>query len=299
MNKTITPDTHFQPYINPEGMEELQYLDPSFPVELWSARFENLAHNRLSTHWHEAFEFALVIHGRALYRSGPEWVTLSAGDALFVNSTVPHSTAPFDKDLEMFTIAFPPTFFGLPGYKLYEETVTPVLHSNNGASVLTSPDILQTLEEIYEDSQQEELSILRLAMQVFRLWDQFLDYLKLPEAASFAIHKPDSREEQHLKQCIAFIRQNWKNSFTVEDIARSASISKNTCYRLFKKYLHVAPTRYINHFRISRAELMLLETELPVSEIAFACGFNSAIYFDRVFRQLHNKTPLEYRHAER
>ena len=44
---------------------------------------------------------------------------------------------------------------------------------------------------------------------------------------------------------------------------------------------------------------MLLETDLPVSEIAYNCGFNSVVYFDRVFRQFHNKTPLEYRHTER
>ena len=299
MNKTITPYTHFQPYINPEDMEEVRYIDPSFPVELWSANFENLAHNRLSTHWHEAFEFALIISGKALYRSGAEWVTLSAGDALFVNSTVSHSTAPFAQELELFTIAFPPTFFGLPGYKLYEETVTPVLHSKNGASVLADPHIICTLREIYADSQKTELSILRLAKQIFQLWDQFIDYIGRPDTAPYAIHKPDSREELHLKQCVAFIRQNWKNTFTIEDIASSASISKNTCYRLFKKYLHVTPSAYINHFRISHAELMLLETDLPVSEIAYNCGFNSVVYFDRVFRQFHNKTPLEYRHTER
>ena len=299
MNKTITPNIHFQPYVNPAGMEELQYVDPSFRVELWSANFDNVAHNRLPTHWHEAFEFALIISGKALYRFGPEWVTLTAGDALFVNSSVPHSTSPFDRDLEMFTIAFPPTIFGLPGYTLYEEAIVPVLHGKSGAAVLKDSSIILLLQEIYADSQKPELSFMRLSGQVLQLWQSLLDFLQREESEQYTFPKQGQREEMYLKKCIAFIRTNWRNSFSIDDMAASASISKNTCYRLFKKYLHVTPTSYINHFRISRAELLLLETELPVAEIALICGFNSVVYFDRVFRQFHGKTPLQYRRSER
>ena len=299
MNKTITPNIHFQPYVNPEGMEELQYIDQSFRVELWSANFDNVAHNQLPTHWHEAFEFALITSGKALYRFGPEWVTLTAGDALFVNSSVPHSTSPFDRDLEMFTIAFPPTIFGLPGYTLYEEIIAPILHGKIGAAVLKDPEIIQLLQEVYADSQKPALSFMRLSMQVLQLWQFLTNYLQQEESARYTFPKQGQREEMYLKKCIAFIRTNWRDSFSIDDVASSASISKNTCYRLFRKYLHVTPTAYINHFRISQAELLLLETELPVAEIALACGFNSVVYFDRVFRRLHGMTPLQYRHMER
>lgn len=299
MNKTITPDIHFQPYINADGMEELHYIDPTFPVELWTANFESLAHNRLATHWHKDFEFALIIRGKALYRFGPESVTLSEGEALFVNSAIPHSTAPFAQDLEMFTIAFPPASFSLPGDMLYEEVVTPVLRNQNGAVILTDQKMIQLLTDIYENARKPSLSCITLTRQIFELWELLADYLQQHGSVQSAIKKPRSREEQQLKQCIAFVRKNWRNNIQIEDLARSASISKNTCYRLFKNYLHVTPVRYINHFRISRAELMLLETNKPVNEIAFSCGFNSPIYFDRLFRKEHAMTPLQYRHTMR
>lgn len=299
MNKTIAPEIHFQPYINAEGMEEVRYIDPSFPVELWSANFENLAHNRLATHWHEAFEIALIVSGKAIYHFGPEYVTLSSGEALFINSAVPHDTTPFDKDLEMFTIAFPPRIFGLPGYKLYEETVAPILQSKNGASILTDPKIPQKLEEIYSDAQSPELSFMRMSLQILELWGLLMNYFRQNSSDQYAIRRLHSREEMHLKQCIAFIRKNWRETISIEDIANSASISKNTCYRLFKQYLQLTPMTYINQFRVSQAELMLLETNQPVIDIALSCGFNSVVYFDRVFKQIHGKTPLEYRHSER
>ena len=48
-------------------------------------------------------------------------------------------------------------------------------------------------------------------------------------------------------------------------------------------------------FRIGFASKWLIEKDLSISEIAFACGFNSIANFNRVFRKNKGRTPTEYR----
>ena len=49
--------------------------------------------------------------------------------------------------------------------------------------------------------------------------------------------------------------------------------------------------------RLARARLLLLQTELPVLEVALACGFVSASHFSKCYRDVYGCTPRDQRQA--
>ncbi|WP_415233696.1 helix-turn-helix transcriptional regulator, partial [Pseudorhodobacter sp.] len=56
-----------------------------------------------------------------------------------------------------------------------------------------------------------------------------------------------------------------------------------------------SPKRYIVERRLHRAKNLIAQTELPIAQIAMACGFNSTSHFSKVFRSQFGNSPLSRR----
>ena len=69
------------------------------------------------------------------------------------------------------------------------------------------------------------------------------------------------------------------------------------CYRAFKEVLTQSPSDVIINLRMQKAEYLLKDKSLNISEISYACGFNDPKYFSRLFRKSFDCSPKEYRNA--
>ena len=78
-------------------------------------------------------------------------------------------------------------------------------------------------------------------------------------------------------------------------LTRIMGRSREHIARSFQQHLGQTPTEWINQERIERACLLLATTRLSVYEIALDCGFESASYFHKCFRQSRGTTPRDYR----
>jgi transcriptional regulator GlxA family with amidase domain len=74
-------------------------------------------------------------------------------------------------------------------------------------------------------------------------------------------------------------------------------MSTSTLHRHFRAALGASPIEYLVRTRIRHARDLLQQTDLPVTEIAFECGFESADYFSRCFRNSTGLSPRAYRKA--
>ena len=57
---------------------------------------------------------------------------------------------------------------------------------------------------------------------------------------------------------------------------------------------------YINNHRIAKAEVMLMDKNISIKDVAYSVGFTDQMYFSKVFKKLKNTTPTEFRkqHAD-
>ena len=101
--------------------------------------------------------------------------------------------------------------------------------------------------------------------------------------------------QQILSMAIRYIEENARRDITLREIAEHVGISQQHICRIFRDHLNVHSTEYITRIRLNLAMDMILNTNLPMSEVAKECGFRSASYFSTVFGKYEHMTPNEYR----
>lgn len=98
-----------------------------------------------------------------------------------------------------------------------------------------------------------------------------------------------------LKEMLHFIDLHYMDPITLKELASSYHISESTCSRLFRKHLSVSPITYLLTYRIEKSLPLLSDTRQTVTEIAYACGFHSASYYCKFFKQVKGISPRSFR----
>ncbi|TIN74118.1 GlxA family transcriptional regulator [Mesorhizobium sp.] len=96
-------------------------------------------------------------------------------------------------------------------------------------------------------------------------------------------------------EIIRIMEEHVEDPMPLRDIARCVGRSQRQIERLFARSLSISPMRYYLHVRLSRAKRLVEQTELPIVEVAIACGFASASHFSKCFRLAFGANPNAYR----
>lgn len=105
----------------------------------------------------------------------------------------------------------------------------------------------------------------------------------------------NSKEYDQIQKGCILIRENIHQRFTVEEIAGKLNMSYSSFRKMFKHFTGLSPLQYVLNLKIEKAKEMLINTALPVKEIAFSLNFDSAGYFSYVFRNKVGMNPQYYR----
>lgn len=106
----------------------------------------------------------------------------------------------------------------------------------------------------------------------------------------------DTQDEDFMLTVVKYLEQHYADSgLKVEDLARQTNVSRSSFYNRIKELTQMTPSEYLKHFRLRKAESYLLETQLPISEIAYRTGFTDPAYFTMCFRTNYGITPSAYR----
>ena len=98
---------------------------------------------------------------------------------------------------------------------------------------------------------------------------------------------------RRIVQAKLFIDSNYANNIDLGNIADEAYFSKFHFIRLFKKIYNKTPHQYLKVVRIEKA-MQLLRTDIPVSDVCYAVGFESLSSFSGLFKSLVGLTPSAY-----
>ena len=102
-----------------------------------------------------------------------------------------------------------------------------------------------------------------------------------------------------LAEAVAFMEANIEELISLDEIASHVGLSRRQLERLFQKYLNCVPTRYYMRLRLSHARQLLLQTSMPIVDIAFASGFVSTPHFSKCYREHFGIPPRDERKAHR
>jgi LacI family transcriptional regulator len=102
-------------------------------------------------------------------------------------------------------------------------------------------------------------------------------------------------EDEAVAKAARFIRQHATENPYVNDIARAAGISLSALQTRFQKVIGRSLVTEVRRVRLSRAQELLADTELPMSLVAERCGFPNSQQFSVLFREGTGYTPRAYR----
>jgi transcriptional regulator GlxA family with amidase domain len=97
---------------------------------------------------------------------------------------------------------------------------------------------------------------------------------------------------------IELMEANLSEPLSLVEIADHVGLSRRQIERLFRQEMGRSPARYYLEIRLDRARHLLIQSSMPVVEVAIACGFVSASHFSKCYREIYSKSPQQER-AER
>ncbi len=92
-----------------------------------------------------------------------------------------------------------------------------------------------------------------------------------------------------------FLDQNYDRPITIEDLSRRVALSPYYLIRAFRHVYKQTPHQYLVAQRIAKAKELLRNSDLSITEICAAVGFESLGSFSTLFRQMVGLSPSAYR----
>lgn len=276
--------------------ERLNYNIPNFPLYVHKSTLHQFDRYAAACHWHPDLEFILVQDGTMEYFINGQIVHINTGNGIFINSKRMHYGFSTDKtDCSYIVATVHPVLLGagtLAGKAYLEKTFG--LDTDN--FLLLSPqnpwqrDALLLLTQIYDEMNSNTGNLLHLLSQVVSLCDRIGDHMQ-----QISGRKVDEQSWIVMSQMTGYIHQHYDLKITIDDIAAAGMVCRSRCCELFSKYIGQTPNNYLIQHRIMKSCEMLRETNMPISEIAIACGFQTASYFSYVFRKETGLVPQNFR----
>lgn len=109
----------------------------------------------------------------------------------------------------------------------------------------------------------------------------------------------DRAEPVEVWKARKFIDKYLDEELSLTKVAAPLNITANYLSEKFKRVTGIRFVEYIAHTRIQKAQHLLQNSDLRISEIAFAVGFQSLSQFNRVFKKLTGIPPSVYRAARK
>lgn len=250
-------------------------------------------------HWHNDVEILMIVSDKIEFRTSGNSYTLNSGDIIFITSNVLHCTnAVADLPGIHKEFVFSPILIGgAVGSSIAQKYVVPLV--NSGPEIILIPAnhprnsaISKCLNEAYDlyISKPDGYELyIRHSME--EVWMQLRD-----EADKASLRKPKhTASEERIHAILNYLQDNYGFDITVADMADIAGVSTRECSRCFKTQLGTTPMVYLLNLRISKACEMLQSTDHAIGHIAMSCGFSSASYFTKLFREKMGMTPREYK----
>ncbi|SMB84048.1 AraC-type DNA-binding protein [Pasteurella testudinis DSM 23072] len=261
-------------------------------------------HNRFTPefwHSHIFFQFSYVLSGRCQQKIGQQTLVMEAGDFCLIAPNIKHAIAVFDESIVINIVirrsTFNDIFFNMLcdnniisiffNQFLYAQKYSPFLVIATAQDQKIKKMVLEMLSEFQQKNNYYELILTNQLMILFaKLLQKYEDRIILP--------RYQSKNSDEISKILNFIMDNYQ-SVSLSIVAKQFYYSMPYCSKLIKDYTGKSFTEIVQDIKFNKAEILLKETNITVSEISQFIGFNNIENFNRLFKKRYAMTPTEFR----
>jgi AraC family transcriptional regulator len=103
--------------------------------------------------------------------------------------------------------------------------------------------------------------------------------------------------DRRIRRAVELMHARLAENLPLEEIASAAHLSPFHFARLFKKLTGATPHAYLGNLRANRAQALLADTDLSITEVSTRVGYDSPSHFAKAFRQATGLSPRAFRNA--
>ena len=282
--------------------EQIPHKSAGFPVTYFHDELAELPNWSGPFHWHPDFEIATAASGVLDYQVGQQHITLEAGDSIFVNGNMLHRVRQTsgDRPNPIPIILFSGTAIAPEHSAIYQKYIQPIVRCDSLPFIVFRREnrahreiigfIQETCCRLSGQAPCYEMAVQRNMSRILEYLFCNLDRFPKSEATRIQI-----KSQIRLQKMLMYIYEHYTETVTLEDIAAAAHISRSEAGRCFHTYMGCSPVDALIQYRLQTARRLLHEKTHTLQEISDACGFNSANYFSRKFKQTYGYAPSQDR----
>lgn len=293
--KSCARNSSFRDRIIAGTHEKTHYSEEDSSVFLWI----NQEPGGFSLHWHTTAEIIMPLQNGYTVTMSETTYHLKENEILIIPPGELHELTPPEAGTRLVLLfdlsslnkfkGFTRLFSSFSFSGLITPETMPEIHAQERAL------LLQIAEEYAQGEELSELAVLSLLIRFFVLFARH-NTGPLPTAAVPAT-QPNKQREYIEKFNIIFdyLENHYMEDITLEGVAAQIGFSKFHFSRLFRQFTDTSFYDYLCARRIKAAEILLLDPNLPITEIALQSGFASISTFNRVFKKFKKCTPTEFK----
>ena len=233
-------------------------------------------------HRFEKDELCLIGSNLAhMWRCDPEYFT--EGSKLKLDVTVIYFNHDFLGD----------KFFNIPELK----NIDSLLHKAQQGIKIKGSTKLQVKELIAKLTKATGLERITTLLSILEkiAFSKEREYINTIQNAG----KIELAEADRLNKVFQYISDNFQRKITLDEIASVANLSAKAFCRYFKSKTRKTLSDFLLEVKVAHACNLILEKDMSINQVCYDSGFNNLSNFNRYFKKLMNKTPLEFKKEHR
>lgn len=277
---------------------QLEKIGAEFGSSFAVTHYDNSSKNERPPFWHFHPEIQLVYvkGGNGKRHIGNHLSYYHSGDLVLIGAMLPHTALTDGQtDNESETViqfredCFGPGFFDLEEMKDIKNLL---LRAKAGIAFQgsTKESIGNKMERIYSLKSFDRFIAL---LGILKEMSEIEEY-EILNADGYAF-EVESSDNGRINMIYNHVRKHFQRTIPLEEIAEFSNMTVPSFCRYFKKVSGKTFTRFVNEYRIVHACKLLTEKQITISEISFESGFNNISHFNRFFKEITSKSPVEYR----
>ncbi len=272
------------------------YETVEYDAKKYVMLYDNVQNEPYPIHWHDAVEIIMPLKNEYKITVGETEYILPENDVLIVPPGELHS---------MPAIPGRRLIFQCDNSVLSEVTVLEPVTRVMVAPVVINSALNKDLNKLAQKtmldihslySSNNELSDVKIYLKVIELF-MAISELQLQQQKVIMDCDDEKLGEYNEKfgTVLKYIDNNYMYDITLDQLADVAGYSKYHFSRIFKQYNSMSYLQYINARRTKAAETLLLDPDIPITEVAMRSGFKSLTTFNRIFKDIKHCTPTDFK----
>jgi AraC-like DNA-binding protein/mannose-6-phosphate isomerase-like protein (cupin superfamily) len=288
-----------EPQINAEGVHVWPF-DVSCPVDVLFLTEDGQHSVRMNRHGY--FEILYLCSGAANCHIQDRLLPFNEGDLAIVGSTLYHRVeCESSSPLTIAALFFEPDLIRCEGGSDSAEYLTPFLLQDSEFPHIVPAEtgipnqvlelMLRIRSELPPLSPRGRLAVKTyLKMILMLLVNRYASY-----AGTVETFQRQQRDLDRLLPLFRFLGENCGCAIQVKEASRICGMSDSHFMSFFKRVTGLSFMKYLNHYRVERSQVLLVNTDESMASISQEMGFCDQSYFGTVFRRLVGMTPAAYR----